>query len=274
MRLEIRIYNEAKKTASIETLENQMILLFNTDLGIKIKLSALELLSMKVGDTIELQKNSKIELKSLNTAVITVKGVEHEHNSFHSLRQHIRKLLKRFEVEQQEVNAMLIEHELLQYRKEFGDWSGFDRYFRERFPNKSKESYGDVKHLFGHYGPLFDDEFFTKFKILQLDKGIISDKKVEGVSVEDTEFSKKMTNLCKCYLCALGEIQNNDFVLESLAKAAAVAEERKKAKKPYVKRNTFSKESFEQQEKEVSTEVATEVADVTVVESKVEETAE
>lgn len=240
MRLEIRIYNEAKKTASIETLENQMVLLFNTDLGIKIKLSALELLSMKVGDKIELQKNSKIELKSLNTAVITVRGVEHEHNSFHSLRQHIRKLLKRFEVEQQEVNAMLIDHELLQYRKEFGDWSGFDRYFRERFPNKSKESYGDVKHLFGHYGPLFDDDFFSKFKVLQLDKGIISDKKVEGVSIEDTEFSKKMTNLCKCYLCALGEIQENDFVLESLAKAAEAKEKRVRHKKVVAKDNSVT----------------------------------
>ena len=40
MRLEIRIYNEAKKTASIETLENQMVLLFNTDLGIKINIKS------------------------------------------------------------------------------------------------------------------------------------------------------------------------------------------------------------------------------------------
>lgn len=243
MRLEIRIYNEAKKTASIETLENQMILLFNTALGIKIKLSALELFSMKVGDTIELQKNSKIELKSLNKAVITVKGIEHEHTSFHSLRQHIRKLLKRFEVEQQQINATIIEHELLQYRKEFGDWSGFDRYFRERFPNKSKESYGDVRHLFGHYGPLFDDEFFTKFKIVQLEKGIIKDKKVEGVTAEDTEFTKKMNNICKCYLCALGEIQENTFVLGSLEKAAEAQK-----KKPFIKRDktiTKEKESTE-----------------------------
>lgn len=238
MRLEIRIYNEARKIASIETLENQMILLFNTDLGIKIKLSALELLSMKVGDTIELQKNSKIELKSLNNAVITVKGIEHEHTSFHSLRQHIRKLLKRFEVEQQQLNATIIDHELLQYRKEFGDWSGFDRYFKERFPNKSKENYGDVKHLFGHYGPLFDDEFFTKFKLLQLEKGIIKDKKVDGIAVEDTVFSKKMNNLCKCYVCALGEIQENSFVLDSLAKAA---ENQQKTKKYFNKRTEAAK---------------------------------
>ena len=234
MRLEIRIYNEAKKTDSIETLENQMILLFNTDLGIKIKLSALELLSMKVGDTIELQKNSKIELKSLNKAVITVKGVEHEHNSFHSLRQHIRKLLKRFETEQQEINATIIDDELLQYRKEFGDWSGFNRYFRERFPLKSKESYGDVRHLFGHYGPLFDSEFFVKFKNLQLEKGILKDKNREDTE-EEVVFSKKMNNLCKCYICALGEIQENDFILKSLAEATE-AKQKNEVKKPFRKR--------------------------------------
>ena len=49
-----------------------------------------------------------------------------------------------------------------------------------------------------------------------------------------------MTNICKCYLCALGEIQENDFVLESLAKAAEAKEKRVRHKKVVAKDNSVT----------------------------------